>query len=62
MNRSLAKPSRSPSLWLITATIAIVVAGLSGVASAVNPHRPIITNIAPDFGSISGTVVTFEDQ
>src|SRR5947209_653002 len=53
------KPGRS--LRLIAATVAIVIAGISGTASAVNPHRPIITSMTPNFGpSAGGTTVTVE--
>jgi len=53
------KPGRS--LRLIAAIVAIVIAGLSGTASAVNPHRPIITSMTPNFGPIAGgTTVTVE--
>ena len=53
------KPGRS--LRLIAATVAIVIAGLSGTASAVNPHRPIITSMTPNYGPIAGgTTVTIE--
>ena len=62
MNRFSGKSNPAPSLRLIAATVAIAgIAAFSGVASAVNPHRPIIASITPDFGSISGgTTVTFE--
>jgi hypothetical protein len=43
---------------LLAATIALL--ALPGTALAVNPHRPIISNINPNFGPISGgTTVTF---
>ena len=61
MNRLIGNSNPWPSLRLIAATMAIVIAGFSGVASAVNPHRPIITSITPDFGPVAGgTTVTFE--
>jgi hypothetical protein len=39
---------------------AVAALGLPGMALAVNPHRPIITNISPNFGTVAGgTSVTF---
>jgi hypothetical protein len=61
MNRFVGNVNPRPSLRLIVVTVAIALAGLSGTASAVNPHRPIVTSITPDFGPIAGgTTVTFE--
>ncbi len=49
------------SLRLVAVIVVIVIGGLSGTASAVNPHRPIVTSISPNSGPIAGgTTVTIE--
>jgi hypothetical protein len=59
--KRFANPNRTPRVRFIANTIAIAFLGVSSVASAVNPHRPVITNITPDFGPVTGgTVVMFE--
>jgi len=59
MSTTLGVPARrgkASILWLATAALL----AFQGTALAVNPHRPVITNISPNFGPIAGgTTVTF---
>lgn len=61
MNHSISQDNpHKPSLRLIAAAVAVLLASFSGVASAVNPHRPRSVVLSPTFGPIAGgTTVTF---
>ena len=55
-NHGNHSPTRLPVLLAAAAALLL----LPGLAHAVNPHRPIISNISPNFGPVAGgTTVTF---